>query len=162
MLRKALGLSDGRSESPYESLLRLLHVSCGVEVEPQHVLVDEAGSFVARADLWVVGTRSLHEYDGDVHLTRRARRNDLRRERRIGNEVWIRRGYTSAEVLHQGISILRDADLALCRPHRPERIRAWHKLLAESMFTPAGRELLCRRLGRVGTTDDGRPRTGGE
>ncbi len=151
-LRLALALADGRSESPYESLLRLLHVACGIEVEAQHVLRDESGGFVAQADLWVVGTRALHEYDGDVHLERRVRRKDLRRERRIGNETWIRRGYTAAEVLHQGVSILRDADLSLGRPHDPAVIRMWHSWLARSMFTPAGRELLCRELGLVRTS----------
>jgi hypothetical protein len=144
-LRQALTLADGRSESPWETLLRLLHHSCDVPVEPQWELFD-GEVLVARADLWVRGTNALHEYDGEAHLTRRRQRKDLARARRIGNHTWIRRGYTSVEVLHQAVGILRDADLSLGREHRPGRIRAWHALLADSLFTPSGRERLVRRL----------------
>ncbi len=149
MLRKVLPLADRRSESPYETLLRVLHVVCDAPVEPQFVLKDEHGGFVARADLWLKGTTALHEYDGAHHLPRRRQRKDLARARRIGNETWIRRGYTSAEVLHQGVAILRDVDLSLGRPHDPSRIRAWHTLLVESLFTPSGQQRLRRRLGLV-------------
>jgi hypothetical protein len=34
-LRRALLLADGRSESPWETILRLFHVVCGLEVWPQ-------------------------------------------------------------------------------------------------------------------------------
>jgi hypothetical protein len=146
-LRHALRLVDGRSESPYETLLRVLHVVCDIEVEPQYELKDEHGAFVAEADLWLKGTHSLHEYDGAVHLPRAQQRKDLARARRIGNVTWVRRGYTSHEVLHQGVAILRDADLALGRRHDPARIRAWHQLLAASLFTPSGRRRLESRLG---------------
>lgn len=147
MLRAASKLADGRSESAWETLLRRLHEVCDVPVEPQLVLAGETGGFVARGDLWITGTTTLHEYDGGEHRKKARHRKDLARERRIGNVVWTRRGYTSNEVLHQGVSILRDADLSLGREHRPERIRAWHALLAESMFTPAGMAHVCRRWG---------------
>ena len=39
---------------------RLLHCVADVEVEPQKKIYDEWGRFVARADLWVIGTRRLH------------------------------------------------------------------------------------------------------
>jgi hypothetical protein len=147
MLRRALTLSDGRSESPWESLLRVLHVLCGVLVEPQFVLLDEHGGFVARGDLWLKGTTTLHEYDGGEHRKKHRQRKDLARERRIGDAVWTRRGYTDVEVLSQGIAILRDADRSLGRLHRPERIRPWHDLLARSLFTPSGMALARRRWG---------------
>jgi hypothetical protein len=157
-LRQALVLADGRSESAWETLLRVLHVTCEVAVEPQFELVDENGSFIARGDLWLRGTRAIHEYDGHHHLQKRRQRKDLARARRVGNTTWIRRGYTSMEVLHQAVTILRDADLSLGRPHRPERIRAWHALLAESLFTPSGQALFRRRLG-LGP-EQARPATG--
>lgn len=138
LLRRALDLADGRSESAFETLLRLLHVVCGIEVEPQRVVVDEQGNFVARGDLWLVGTTTLHEYDGAHHLSRARQRRDLARGRRVAGAEWVRRGYTNVEVLHQGVSILREADLAVGRPHRPERIRVWHDLLRDSLFTAAG------------------------
>lgn len=146
VLRNAIRLADARAESAWEVLLRMLHESCGVRVEPQYVLVDVDGAFVAKADLRIVGTNALHEYDGGEHLKVRQQRKDLARARRIGNEAWVRRGYTSAEVLHQATTILRDADLSLGREHRPERVRAWHALLEQSLFTPRGKRLLLERL----------------
>jgi hypothetical protein len=151
LLRRALELADGRSESAYETLLRLLHVACGIQVEPQRVVVDELGNFVARGDLWLVGTTTLHEYDGAHHLTRARQRRDLARGRRVAGVEWVRRGYTSVEVLHQGVSILREADLAVGRRHRPERIRAWHGLLRDSLFTAAGMARFRSNLSLDGT-----------
>jgi hypothetical protein len=145
-LRAALDLADDRSESPWETLLRLLHVVCGIEVKSQYVLTGGTGQ-LARADLWLVGTRSLHEYDGEVHLPRKAQRKDLRRLRRITGVEWVRRGYTSDDVLHRAVTILRDADSAVGREHRPERVREWHELLRGSLFTPAGSK---RLLGKIG------------
>lgn len=145
-LRQALALVDGRSESPYETLLRILHVVCEVPVEPQHELWHE-GRFVARGDLRLKGADVFHEYDGEVHrLDKATHRRDLRRDRDIANSGWLRRGYTDVEVLYQALGVLRDADLSLGRPHEPERILAWYDLLRESCFTPAGRRLLLKRL----------------
>jgi hypothetical protein len=151
LLRRAIDLADGRSESAFETLLRLLHIACGIEVEPQRVVVDEHRNFVARGDLWLVGTTTLHEYDGAHHLTRARQRRDLARGRRVAGVEWVRRGYTSVEVLHQGVSILREADLAVGRPHRPERIRAWHDLLRDSLFTASGTARFRSNLGLDGT-----------
>lgn len=145
-LRSSLRLCDGRAESAWEVLLRQLHVACDIVVEPQHEVRDDAGGFLARGDLWLVGTRMLHEYDGGHHLEKSAQRSDLRRARTLGNSGWFRRGYTDREVLHQPLTILRDADLSLGRPHDPTRIRAWNRLLRESLFTPSGTTRLCRRL----------------
>lgn len=145
-LRLALALCDARSESAWETLLRILHVVCEIRVEAQHEVSDETGLFVARGDLWLVGTKTLHEYDGGEHLKRKRQRQDLKRARRVGTVDWVRRGYTSEDVLHQAASILRDADHALGRVHEPSRVRAWHRLLRDSMFSPAGTARLRRRL----------------
>lgn len=145
-LRQAIALADPRSESPYETLLRVLHVVCDIRVEPQHELWCD-GVFLARGDLWLVGTTSFHEYDGAEHRRDKERhRRDLRRDRALANAGWIRRGYTDAELLRQPLTILRDADLSLGRPHDPDRIQAWYALLRESCFTAAGRQLLLTRL----------------
>ncbi|MDP9443346.1 MAG: hypothetical protein M3P83_02925, partial [Actinomycetota bacterium] len=58
-LRQALQYADARSESPWESLLRLLHVTCDVPVDPQVEVLDDNGVFLARADLRIRGTRQL-------------------------------------------------------------------------------------------------------
>ena len=147
LLRRAIPLMNGRSESIYESLLRMLHVVCDVEVEPQFVLLDETGAFVARGDLLLVGTTRLAEYDGSDHLNRPRQRRDLRRTGRIEDAGYERRGYTKEDVLHAAVGVLRDADRALGRPHDPRRIEAWHDLLRDSLFTPQGRHRLMSRLG---------------
>jgi hypothetical protein len=146
-LRKAITLADGRSESPWETLLRVFHVSCGVAVTPQFTVRDQHGNFVARGDLRLDGTSTLHEYDGADHRTGRQQTKDLRRDRRLGNATWVRRGYTSADLLLQPIGILRDADATIGREHDPSRIRAWHRLVRESCFSPAGLAALTQRLG---------------
>jgi hypothetical protein len=147
LLRRAIPLMDHRAESIYEGLLRMLHVTCGVPVEPQYVVLDELGAPVARADLRIIGTNRLPEYDGSDHLLRPQQRRDLRRAGRISDAGFERRGYTKEDVLFGGISILRDADRALGRPHEPTRVEAWHDLLRESLFTATGQRRLLRRLG---------------
>jgi hypothetical protein len=147
MLQRALAYADGRSESAWESVLRMLHVVCKVPVEPQYELFDEHDLLIARGDLLICGTSTIHEYDGGDHLRRPRQRKDLARLRRLGHAGYTRRGYTSHDVLWQGVSILRAADASLGRPHRPQRIRAWHALLAQSLFTARGTELRRIRWG---------------
>ena len=153
LLRAAIPLMDGRSESIYESLLRLLHVSCGIEVDPQHRVVTADGAIVARADLLLRGTRMLHELDGAHHRSAPAQQADLRRHRRILAAGYERRGFTSGDVLTSPASIIREADTTLGRVHDPGRVRAWYSLMRASLFTPAGRHRLERRLG-IGETAD--------
>ena len=145
MLRRVLPLVDARSESAWESVLRVLHVVAAVEVAPQHVVRDASGGFVARADLWLLGTRRLHEYDGEVHRDRDTHRADLDRDRRLVEAGWQRCGYTATEVLRRAGSIIASADAVLGRDWRPERLRAWQQLVAESLHSAAGR---ARVLGR--------------
>jgi hypothetical protein len=147
LLRRAIPLMHGGAESIFEGLLRNLHVACGVEVQPQHVVVDADGRFVARADLLIVGTTRLAEYDGADHLERGRQRRDLRRTGRIEDAGYERRGYTKEDVLFGAARILRDADRALGRVHDPARIRRWHELLKASLFTGAGQQRLLHRLG---------------
>ncbi len=144
-LRQALAMADSRSESPWETLLRLLLVVCGVAVQPQYDVPGPHGP-LARADLWVIGTSTLQEYDGEVHLPRAQQKRDLRRLRRLDAEHWTRHGYTDDDVLHRAVGILCDADRAMGREHLPERVRPWHDLIRQSLFTPAGRAQFARRL----------------
>lgn len=132
-LRQVLPLLDGRSESAWESLLRLLHHAAEVEVEPQRRIEDDAGRFVARADLWVVGTRRLHEYDGEVHRDREAHRADLARDRRLVEGGWQRLGWTAAEVL-QGGPVVAALDALLDRPWRSRRLVRWRSWVAASSW----------------------------
>lgn len=145
MLRTVLPLLDGRSESAWESLLRLLHVTAGVEVEPQREIRTSAGAFVARADLWLVGTRRIHEYDGSDHRDVVTHRADLARERRLVDERWERCGYTSREVLRRGGEIIAAADDALGRAWHPGRLAAWRTLVSRSLYGSAGRRRVLAR-----------------
>ncbi|GAA1920788.1 hypothetical protein [Nocardioides hwasunensis] len=149
-LREALALADERSESAFETLLRLLHVWCGIDVVPQHEVVDADGVLVARVDLWVTGTTSVHEYDGDEHETAIRRVKDRRRDRRLDKAGRVRRGYTSGDVLRRPVTVLEDADRAIGRPHDPARIRPWTKELRRSLFTPAGQADFLRRVAGQG------------
>ena len=145
-LLKALALADGRSESPYETLLRLLHVSCGAEVHPQFELRDDDGDVFGRADLWVVGTDSIHEFDGDEHEKAGRRVKDRRRDRRIDKAGMVRRGYTAGDLLQRPVTVLDDIDRALGRPHDPSRIRPWLDELRRSLFTAAGRSTFLEQV----------------
>ena len=147
-LRRALALADPLAESVMETLLRVLHQSCGVPVRAQHEIHDDTGGFVARADLWLVGTRTVQEYDGAHHRDPVQHRDDLRRDRRLARAGWVRHGYTAGDLLHRAPAVLLDADTAIGRAHRPDRIRGWHRLLRGSTFTPAGRAELAARVSR--------------
>lgn len=137
-LRGALTMADGRAESAWETLLRLFHVVCEVPVVPQFEVRSPDGDFVARGDLWIRGTRVLHEYDGGVHRDRDQHRSDLARDRRLSAAGWTRRGYTAVDLLRRPDQILREADSALGRPHDPDRLERWFELLRESTLTSTG------------------------
>lgn len=152
-LREALPWADGRSESAFETLLRMLHRACGVRVEPQVVLRADDGSFIAKADLLIVGTTTLQEYDGADHREQKRYRKDRRRDSRLAGGGYTRHGWVSEDVLTKSVAILREADAAIGRPHDPSRIRAWHALLRESLFSPAGTALTRRAWGLTDLAD---------
>lgn len=147
-LRRALELVDGRSESRWESYLRLMHVSAGIRVRPQKLIVDEQGRFVARADLWIEGTSRLPEFDGAHHRVREQHQEDLRREKQLARLGWERYGYVASEVMHRPERIIDDAEAALGLPHDPRRMVAWITIAQQSVLTRDGRFRLLRRLHR--------------
>ena len=61
-----MAYADGRSESVGESRLRVDLSVGGIEVEPQVVIRDENGTFVARVDLAVRDSKVVIEFDGAV------------------------------------------------------------------------------------------------
>jgi hypothetical protein len=148
-LRVAIPLLDERSESPWESILRLLHVAAGVKVEPQKIIYDDWGRFVARADLWVIGTRRVHEYDGEKHRERDVHRADLARERRLIEINMQRVGFTSPQLLHEGGSIIAGLDRLLSRTWDPRRLARWEALLDDSLLRPSGRAEAMRHWRRA-------------
>lgn len=147
-LRQAVLLADGRAESPWETVLRLLHRLAGVDVVPQHVVAGADGEFIARADLWVRGTRRLPEYDGAVHRDRNQHQADLAREKALARAGFERYGYVAREILTDPGRIIRDADLA--RGVQPDRRRvdAWRTTIDASSFSRRGMAELETRLRR--------------
>ena len=152
LLRDAIALADARSESPWETVLRLFHVAVGVPVTPQMELRDEGGAFVARADLVITGTRTLHEYDGGAHREPDVQREDLRRDRRLIASGHIRRGYTADDLRNHPAAILADCDATLGRRPDSARLDAWRVLTTDSLFfggtTPRLRAVLKPRSAR--------------
>lgn len=156
LLREALTWCEGRSESAWETLLRVLLASCGVPVTPQVDLFDETGVFVARADLLIVGTRTLMEYDGSGHLKRDTYRSDRRRDGRLMRSRHVRHGWTAQDVMRAPGEILAAADVALGRAHDPGRLSTWHRLLAGSLFSATGQAAFLDRVG-TSATQSGSP-----
>jgi len=147
-LRRAICSADTRSESKWETALRVLHVIAGFEVEPQYLVRDEWGDVVARGDLRLKGLRRLHEYDGADHRDRSRHQDDLRRDKGLARLRWERYGYTASELAQDPRSIVRDAETAYGLPHRPSRLRRWTQEWATSSFSAAGARQLDRRLAR--------------
>lgn len=79
--RDAVALIDGRSESPQESLLRLMLLDAGLPAPDVNVdLRAPDGRFLARPDLRFPAYRVIIEYEGDQHRTDpRQWRRDLTR-----------------------------------------------------------------------------------
>jgi hypothetical protein len=147
-LRRAVGLADPRSESWWESVLRLVHVVAGLG--PVECQVDVAGrnGVVARADLHLVGTDRYPECDGGEHRTRARHLADLRRDKamhRLGAE---RFGYTTSEIALQPQVVIQDAEDARGCPHDPRRVARWWAVARGSSLTAYGRTRLAGRLRR--------------
>jgi very-short-patch-repair endonuclease len=144
-LLEALALADPRSESYWESVLRLVHVLGGItQIEPQVWIAD--GS--VRGDLWLVGTRRIVEYDGGEHLLKRRHQRDIHRDKVVLRADWERYPYVSKEIIQTPGRILRDAEEALGLPHDPRRLAQWLQHARRSTLTGQGRAMLERRLDR--------------
>jgi hypothetical protein len=139
LLREVIPLLDARSESPWESVMRVLHQAASIPVVPQREISSASGAFVARGDLWLVGTRRIHEYDGAGHRDAEVHRRDLDRDRRLVRAGWQRMGFTSGDLLSHGPSIIADVDQLLGRTWDSRRLLAWTELIDSSLFGRTGR-----------------------
>ena len=148
-LRRAIELADPRSESWWESVLRVMHVVTGLgPVESQVEIRDITGAFVGRADLRLVGTDRYPECDGGDHRTAAQHGKDLKRDKAMSRLGAERYGYTTQEISRSAAMIIRDAEEARGWPHDPRRITAWNQLARVSTLTGHGRARLQARLAR--------------
>lgn len=153
LLREAWELSDARAESGPESLLRIFHHVIDVAVTPQAPLEDAHGNVFGRADLLVSGTPFVHEYDGAHHRQREQQAHDLRRERRLA-ERYVRRAWTLDELLNHPLTVSHEIDRALGRPHRPNAVARWHRLVENSQYGERGRGRTMNRWRRFMPLND--------
>jgi hypothetical protein len=134
LLRQVIPLLDERSESAWESIMRVLHQAAEIPVTPQQEIFDEEGRFIARADLRIDGTRRIHEYDGARHREADVHEVDLERDRALLGARWERHGFTSTHLRRDGATIIADADQLLGRAWNSRRLAAWQGLLDHSLM----------------------------
>jgi very-short-patch-repair endonuclease len=156
LLREAIPLLDKRSESAWESIMRVLQIAAEIPVEPQYPVYDKNGRLLARADFLVVGTRRIHEYDGGIHRDPGVQDGDLRRDRLLLSADWQRYGFTSRHLLNEAASIIRESDRLLDRPWDSARLRAWEDLLNGSMLRRPGRSRALAHWRRAMDAESGR------
>ena len=99
--REALTLMDSESESPMETLLRLVIVRGGLPVPQCNRDVYSGKRFVARPDLRYEEWRIAIEYDGAEHASSRRRSRDETRRVELRAAGWRVLTFTSHEVLVQ-------------------------------------------------------------
>ncbi|MCR1782832.1 hypothetical protein KVF89_09835 [Nocardioides carbamazepini] len=144
-LRSVWQSRNERAESAGETLLHKFHQILEVPTEPQVDIHDDDGHFICRADLVVVGTRNIHEYDGAVHRGKSVHRRDLRRERALTSTSYVRRGYTLDDLLNHAAVVMHEFDRLLDRPHKAARLRAWRALVGDSLYSDTGRTRVMNR-----------------
>ena len=120
-----------------------------VPVEPQVILLDDQGRVVGRADLLVKGTRLIHEYDGAHHRSARQHATDLRRDRGLGVAAYERRGFTLDDLINHPAVLMHEIDRDLGRPHKPQRLDRWLRMVENSMYSEVGRQRVMNRWKRT-------------
>ena len=117
--RAAVPMLRERSESPRESVLRVIIVLAGLpEPECNVNVFDEVGRLLARGDLAYPAYKLLIEYQGDHHRTDRAQwRSDIRRTGRLEDHGW--------QVLQFTDDDLRDPAALVARIALRLRARGW-------------------------------------
>jgi Transcriptional regulator, AbiEi antitoxin len=103
--RELLELSDPRAESPQESRTRLRCVDAGFPCpEPQIVVTDGSGEFLARLDMGYRKERKAIEFDGaDYHYTIEQVRHDQARREDVERDGWVVLVVTTEHVLGRGL-----------------------------------------------------------
>jgi len=134
-LRRATTLTDGRSESAMETLLRLVVVLSGLPApRPQVILLDDAGGWLARVDLLGPDGLTVLEYDGASHDAPKRHNSDVRRWallRRHGFKVFP---YTARDLFRGAADVVADYQDALGLPLDPSAVEGWLREFKKSSF----------------------------
>lgn len=120
-LREALPLLRAGSESPRESLLRLILSRAGLP-EPElnrDLRDDETGRFIARLDLSYPRYRVAVEYDGRQHADLRQFRRDADRWPAIAAQGWLLVRVVDHHLRNPAACVVQPVERAL-------RARGWH------------------------------------
>lgn len=85
---EVVALSDPRAESPPETRLRICLVRAGLPPVVQHVITDEHGFALARADLAYPDAKLAVEYDGADHFDKVQAERDRLRDAQLVSHGW--------------------------------------------------------------------------
>ncbi|WP_298991021.1 endonuclease domain-containing protein [uncultured Pseudokineococcus sp.] len=102
-LREAVPLVDPRAESIPESVLRVLLVRAGVDVEVQHRIRTDVG--VLRVDLAVLAQRVVVLYDGAWHALRLQQEKDRTQDHALAAAGWYVVRITAADLAQPGRAV---------------------------------------------------------
>jgi very-short-patch-repair endonuclease len=149
MLREAWRRATGKSDSGGETVLQAFHLVMDVPFRPQAELFDDHGQLVAKADIHVLGTNFLHEYDGEHHRRKDQQKVDLRRERGLASSSYVRKGFVLDDLLNHPAVVMHEIDNALDRPHDLRRLRRWRHLVDNSFYSDVGRDRIMNRWRRL-------------
>lgn len=112
LMKRALELADGASESPMETRLRQLLVMAGLPRPVAQVpLHDRSGTFLGRCDLFYPREGLAIEYDGATH--RDSLEADNRRQNRILEAGFRLLRFTASDVLRTPASVVGQVRRAL-------------------------------------------------
>lgn len=83
-----MALGDPRAESPPETRLRVCLVAAGLPPVVQHLITDEHGFPLARADLTYPDAKLAVEYDGSDHFGRVHAERERFRDAELASHGW--------------------------------------------------------------------------
>ncbi|GIE79230.1 hypothetical protein Aph02nite_51800 [Actinoplanes philippinensis] len=114
VLADLIRFADPRAESPMESRLRLLLIDARLPPAiPQLEIHDNAGCFLARADLAWPEADLIAEYDGDHHRERAQFRHDVTRLNALRMAGWTVLRFTADDVLRHPRRLVATVSAAL-------------------------------------------------
>jgi AbiEi antitoxin C-terminal domain/Protein of unknown function (DUF559) len=124
--QRMLELMEPKSESPMETLLRLVYVLSGLpRPEAQVEIFGLFDELIARCDLAAVKARAVFEYDGQDHNSPQRHATDVRRWRALrkaGYEVFP---YTAVDLFRKPHQIVNDYQRALGLTEDPHVVQGW-------------------------------------